>query len=136
MATLIELCSAAGFSQVQTYIASGNAVFRSDGSEAEVRASLDDQLYKYAGKPVGVLVRSAAEIAEVRARNPFADKPGNRVMVLFVESALPKDPLDGVTGMQEEQVRLASANFTCSTRTAWRRPACVFPARRPAPRET
>ena len=32
--------------------------------------------------------------------------PGNRVMVLFVNGPLPIDPLDGVTGLKNEQVRM------------------------------
>jgi uncharacterized protein (DUF1697 family) len=55
---------------------------------------------------VGVLVRSASEIADTLARNPFAESPGNRVMALFIDGPLPNDPLDGVTGIKNEQIRL------------------------------
>ena len=51
-------------------------------------------------------MRTAAAIAEVLARNPFPDAPPNRVMALFSDGALPADPLDGVTGLRTEQVRL------------------------------
>jgi uncharacterized protein (DUF1697 family) len=51
-------------------------------------------------------VRTVSEIADVLARNPFADSPGNRVAVLFVDAPLPNDPLDGVTGAKSEQIRL------------------------------
>jgi uncharacterized protein (DUF1697 family) len=106
MATLVELCKAAGFGGAQTYIASGNALFTSDGSEAEVRSALEAQLNAYAGMPVGVLIRTAAEIAGVVASNPFATEPGNRVMALFVDGALPSHPLEGATWVQGEEVRL------------------------------
>ncbi len=106
MATLTELCEAAGFIQVRTYIASGNVVFRSEGTEDQIRSSLEDRLRRYAGKSAGVVVRTASEIADVLARNPFDDAPGNRVMALFVDGQLPRDPFEGVTGTKDEQIRL------------------------------
>lgn len=106
MTVLAEMCEAAGFGHVRTYIASGNVVFRSDSTEDQVRSALEDRLCTYADKSVGVLVRTASEIADVLARNPFADSPGNRVAALFVDGPLPSDPLDGVTGAKSEQIGL------------------------------
>ena len=106
MTTLAQMCETVGFKKVKTYIASGNVVFESDGSEDQVRSALEDELHAYAGKSVGVIVRTATEIADTLARNPFTDSPGNRVMTLFVDEALPTDPLDGLTGIKNEQVRL------------------------------
>ncbi|WP_174296863.1 DUF1697 domain-containing protein [Sphingomonas bacterium] len=108
MTTLVELCEAAGLDQVQTYIASGNVVFRSDSTEQNIRSALENQLRAYAGKAVGVVVRTASEIADALARNPFKDAPSNRVMALFVDAPLPADALDGVTGIKDEQVRLGT----------------------------
>jgi uncharacterized protein (DUF1697 family) len=105
MSVLKGLCESAGFSHVSTYIASGNVVFRSDQSEVEVRAALEKLLHDYAGREVGVIVRNAAEIAEVSDRKPFGDAPGNRVVALFVDEQLPQDPYDGVTGIANEQIK-------------------------------
>jgi uncharacterized protein (DUF1697 family) len=106
MTTLLKLCEAAGFVQARTYIASGNVVFRGDGTEEHVRSALEKQLAKFAGKPVGVIIRTAAEIADAVKRNPFTDQPGNRVMALFVDGKLPRDVMEGVTGAKDEQLRL------------------------------
>lgn len=106
MTTLAQMCETVGFEKVKTYIASGNVVFGSDRSEDQVRYALEDQLHAYASKRVGVIVRTASEIADVLARNPFADAPSNRVMALFVDGALPADPLVGVTGIKKEEIRL------------------------------
>jgi len=106
MTTLTQMCETLGYEKVKTYIASGNVVFRSDESEDQIRAALEDQLRAYAGKSVGVIVRTAAAMADTLARNPFADSPGNRVLALFVDDALSADPLDGVTGIKNEQVRV------------------------------
>ncbi len=106
MARLLELCVEAGFAEARTYITSGNVIFRSEASEHEVRDALEAQLHAYAGKPIGVLVRSSNEIAKVVTANPFSREPGNRVMVLFTDAALPEHPLDGAAGIQNEEVRL------------------------------
>lgn len=106
MTVLARLCEAAGFEEVKTYIVSGNVVFRSGRQEHQVRSELEDQLREYSSKDVGVIVRSGDEIIDTLARNPFPDAPGNRVMALFVNDMLPVDPLEGVTGMKDEQVRL------------------------------
>ncbi len=106
MTALAQMCEAVGFEKVKTYIASGNVVFECEGSEEEVRSAMEGQLHEFAGKSVGVIVRTAAEIADTLARNPFVNMPGNRVMALFVDGALPVDPLDGVTGIKNQQVRL------------------------------
>ncbi len=106
MTELKAMCEAAGLDQVRTYIASGNVVFSSDKSEAAVRAAIETPLEAYAGKRVGVLVRSAAEIAEILARNPFGEKPGNRVVALFVDEPLPADALDAAKNVKDEEMRL------------------------------
>ncbi len=106
MTTLTGICEAAGLVQVQTYIASGNVVFRSGDAADAIRSNLEQRLHTYAGKRVGVLVRTASEIADTLADNPFKDEPGNRVMALFLDGPLPGHPLDGVTGMKDEQIRL------------------------------
>jgi len=106
MSTLIDLCEAAGFAQVRTHIASGNVVFRSDGTEGQIRSVLEGRLQDCAGKSVGVVVRTASEIADVLVRNPFNDAPGNRVMALFVDGPLPAAPFDGAIDAKDEQIRL------------------------------
>lgn len=88
MSELKAMCEAIGFTGVRTCIASGNVVFTSRLGEAVVQKKLEQQLHDYAGKPVGVLIRSAAEMAQVLADNPFDDAPRNRVVAIFLD-ALP-----------------------------------------------
>ena len=106
MTELKAMCEAAGFDRVRTYIASGNVVFTSSKSEDAVRAAIEKALEKYAGKPVGVMVRTAAEMAETLKRNPFADRPGNRVVALFVDGPIPKDALEQAKGVKNEEMAL------------------------------
>jgi uncharacterized protein (DUF1697 family) len=106
MAELKSMCEACGLKQVKTYIASGNVVFLTNQPEAKVKARLEAKLKAYAGKPVDVLVRSAAELAAVLAENPFSNAPTNRTIAVFLDSAPPKDALKHATGIQSEEVRL------------------------------
>ena len=78
MSELRAMCESVGFSNVRTYIASGNVVFESKLSEKSVKAKLERALETYAGRPVGVLVRTGAELAVVLAKNPFSSAAPNR----------------------------------------------------------
>jgi uncharacterized protein (DUF1697 family) len=106
MTELAAMCEAAGFEKVKTYIASGNVVFTSGKSEAAVKAAIEAAMEKYAGKPVGVMVRTAAEMAAVRDGNPFADAPGNRVVATFLDEAPPKDAIAQATNVNGEEMAL------------------------------
>ena len=98
MRDLEALCRGMGLTDVRTYIASGNVVFSSDASEPELKAAIEARLLAHAGKRVGVLVRTAAEMAGVVADNPFPDAPGNWVIAIFMDSRPSPDMLDAVTG--------------------------------------
>lgn len=106
MSDLKAMCEAAGLADIRTYIASGNVVCRSDAPAAKVKAAVEAALAAYAGKPVGVLVRSAAEMAQVLAANPFPDAAPNRTVAIFLDVPPPADALDKATGVQGEEMRL------------------------------
>lgn len=106
MAELKAMCEDAGFQNARTYIASGNVVFESPHAEAKVKQMLEERLERYAGKPVGVLVRTGKELAGVLAANPFADQPGNRVVAIFLDAAPAKSALHDISGLQDERLAL------------------------------
>ena len=108
MAELAAMCTAAGFEAVRTYIASGNVVFRSGLSESGVKSALEAALTRYAGKPVGVMVRTAAEMRAVAEANPFPGRPGNRVVAIFLDDSPPQDALDHATRISGEEMRLGA----------------------------
>lgn len=103
MRDLEAMCRDAGLSHVRTYIASGNVVFTSDAAEHELKAAMEARLLAHAGKRVGVLVRSAAEMAGVVADNPFPEAPGNRVTAIFLDGRASQDMLDGVSGRAPDE---------------------------------
>jgi uncharacterized protein (DUF1697 family) len=108
MAELKTMCEHAGFGNARTFIASGNVVFESRQSAKQVAAALESRLAAYAGKPVGVLVRTGLEMAAVLAANPFANEPPNRVVAIFLDSAPAPDALDHATGRKGERTVLGT----------------------------
>jgi uncharacterized protein (DUF1697 family) len=108
MSELKAMCEELGFTSVQTYIASGNVVFASRKSETAVKTALEKRLAAYAGKTVGVMLRNAAEIAQVSADNPFPKAAANRTMAIFLDDAPSKDTLATVRGRKDEELRLGT----------------------------
>lgn len=108
MAELRAMCEAVGFGDVRTYIASGNVVLRSDASEMQVKACLEARLQVYAGRPVGVIVRGATEMAAVLAANPFPDALRNRNVVVFLDASPPADTLATLVHCNGEEIVLGN----------------------------
>jgi uncharacterized protein (DUF1697 family) len=106
MTDLKALCEAAGHRGVRTYIASGNVVFESSKTEAGVKADLEKRLADYAGKPMGVVVRTGVEMAAVRDANPFPDRPSNRTVAFFLDAPPPADAIAKAVGRKDEEIRL------------------------------
>ncbi len=106
MADLRAICERAGLRDPRTYLASGNAIFSSDESEADVKATLETALQIHVGKPVGVIVRTGEEMAAVLSASPFAGKPSNRVVAIFLDHPPAADALDHVSGRREEELAL------------------------------
>ena len=106
MTELKAMADELGFENVRTYIASGNLVFDSDLPEPKAKAALEARLANYADKPVGVIVRSAAEIRDVLAANPFPEAPGNYSVAIFLDAAPAADALDDARNADGERMRL------------------------------
>jgi uncharacterized protein (DUF1697 family) len=106
MSDLKAMCEEAGFASVRTYIASGNVVFESARSAAQVKAALEKLLAAYAGKPVGVMVRTGQEMAEVLASNPFPDGAPNRTMAIFLDNEPAADTIATAKHHKDEQIAL------------------------------
>lgn len=106
MAKLLAMCVDAGFTGVKTYIASGNVVFASSAKPAKVKAELEARLLAYANKPVGVIVRTAAEMQHVLEANPFPDAAPNRTVAIFLDGPPLPDALAQASGLKDEEMRL------------------------------
>ena len=108
MAELRAMCEAAGFKRARTYIASGNVVFESAATARQAKAALEARLERYAGKPVGVLIRTPAEMEQVLAANPFSQAAPNRAVAIFLDDPPPADALDAVRHRKNEDIALGA----------------------------
>jgi uncharacterized protein (DUF1697 family) len=102
------MCESVGFSKVRTYIASGNVIFESMLPETSVKTRLERCLEVYAGKPVGVMVRTGAEMAAVLDENPFKSAAPNRTVAIFLDAPPPANTLDSVSGRLTEEIALGT----------------------------
>jgi uncharacterized protein (DUF1697 family) len=89
MAALRTLCTSLGLCDVQTYIQSGNLVFREDGEDPiKLTLRLEKAIEAGFGFRPAVIVRSASDLRKVVAKNPFAGRAGiepNRLLVVFMD---------------------------------------------------
>jgi uncharacterized protein (DUF1697 family) len=90
MDRLRELCAELKLKNVRTYVQSGNVVFEAEGTASKWAQALEGKLAGETRLPVTVIVKTAAEIAEVLAANPFLKEKGidpARLHVTFLRQA-------------------------------------------------
>lgn len=68
---LRQACEGLGFKRVQTYLQSGNIVFSSSLSASKLAALLKSTIDAQTVRPVPVVIRSAREMGDIVAGNPF-----------------------------------------------------------------
>lgn len=106
MAELRSICERLGFTDVKTYIQSGNVLFRSELSETEVRQRLEDALAIWMGKTPGVILRSRRALEEVVAKAPFPDAKPNFLLVTFLPEPPAANALEKLVAPDGEEVRI------------------------------
>jgi uncharacterized protein (DUF1697 family) len=106
MSDLKSLCLDAGFSRVETYIASGNVIFESEGEAAEAKAMLEARLLTLANRPIDVVVRTAHEMAAILVANPFRSADPKLSYVIFLNDPPPPDASRDVVGRGDEELHL------------------------------
>jgi uncharacterized protein (DUF1697 family) len=81
MADLRQIAADLGYTDVSTYIQSGNLLFAADGDDAAKHAAaLERRIAERLGVRPVVVVLSAAELAQVITDNPFPDAPNPRLV--------------------------------------------------------
>jgi uncharacterized protein (DUF1697 family) len=87
MDALCTLCSSLKLRDPRTYVQSGNVVFHTSEREiAKVARRIEDAMERDFGFRTDVIVRTAGEMRDVVARNPFAKRRGldaKRLLVFF-----------------------------------------------------
>jgi uncharacterized protein (DUF1697 family) len=93
-AALRDACAAAGGTDVQTYVNSGNVVFtHAARSTAKLEAGLERVVREAAGFDVPTVVRTAKEMAAIVAGNPYPNAAGKELHVVFMKAKAPKTAL-------------------------------------------
>ncbi len=100
MATLREVATDLGWTDVSTHLNSGNLLLSSDEPAAEVGDRLRSGLLDAVGVDTPVVVRTPAQLADALARNPFTDDDERKVQIAFLADAVELDrleppPIDG-----------------------------------------
>ena len=109
---LKTLCTSLGLRDVQTYIQSGNLVFREDGEDPVTLARrLEEGIEGEFGFRPAVIVRTASELRKVIAKNPFAGRAGiepNKLLVVFMDNAPTRQARDQVLALpcDPEELRI------------------------------
>lgn len=86
MSDLKAICESAGFTNVQTYVNSGNVIFDAR-SPSNLAKKIEDGIRRSAGLDVRVVVRTPGELRATIAANPFPIGPTRepkRMMITFL----------------------------------------------------
>lgn len=97
MAELKRGLEEAGLSRVQTYIQSGNIVFRSDRDADRVRAEVEETITRVSGIAAKVMIRTEAELNAIIAGCPYAEEAraeGKSVHLSVLNAPLTEQELD------------------------------------------
>jgi uncharacterized protein (DUF1697 family) len=111
MPELRALLADEGFSDVRTYVASGNVVLSSQLAPGALAAQCETLIAKRFGFDVDVIVRTRDELAEVVALNPLgevADDP-KRYQVTFLASEPDPKVVERLEGLAAEPERVLAA---------------------------
>jgi len=102
MEALRKHCAGLGLEDVQTYIQSGNLIFRDSGNPATLARRLEDGIEARFGFRPPVILRTAAELRKVIAKNPFAARSGinpSRLLVFFLATSPARQALNRLFAM-------------------------------------
>src|SRR5215207_2717430 len=85
MDRLREIFEALPIKNVSTFIASGNVLFESAAAAIHLEASIELQLRKHLGYPVGTFIRTIPELQKVAVHDPFSGGEGT-LYVAFLKT--------------------------------------------------
>ena len=106
MDELRKIATNLGLDSAKTYIASGNLMFRSGKVEKALKTELETAIGEHMGAKVGVMIRTADELAAVLAANPFKAEAANYTVAIFLDDAPPKDCLNAAKNVDGERIAL------------------------------
>ena len=106
MDALRALYASLGLRDAQTYVQSGNVIFRTEGRDlVRLRRRIEDGIEGSFGFRSDVILRTPAELRDVIARSPFAERRGiepNRLAVTFLASDPGQEAREKLLAMKVE----------------------------------
>ena len=102
MPELREMAEGLGYSDVATYINSGNLIFVSAKKAADLEREISSGLQKRFGTSIDVAVRTPAQLKKILADNPYPDGSPSQVTVAFLTKAAPAAAKEKVAAMATE----------------------------------
>jgi uncharacterized protein (DUF1697 family) len=110
MSELIELFSALGYVNVQTYIQSGNVVFESPKKVGQKEAeSISQEIFETRGFTPHILILGENDLLGAVEKNPFPTADGNALHLFFMGSK-PKQPnIERLAGLKAESEQFVLA---------------------------
>ena len=80
------------FTNVRTYIQSGNIIFEVEKTDQDyLEKQIGEQILNYFGFPVSIVIRSRPELEKIHNSNPFLEKRNEPVDKLYV-TFFPEEP--------------------------------------------
>lgn len=122
----IEIYESMGFTGIETFINSGNVAFNSPVKDSEkLEAKIEKTLAAALGYEAEAFVRSAAEIAEIAAFQPFGDLKGEvpktTTHAIFLKAPLPEETQKAVLALKSKiddfVIRDTEVFWLCRTST-------------------
>jgi len=113
MDELRELYRSLGLGDPQTYVQSGNVVFRTEAKDLAVLAKrIEDAVEQKFGFRPGIILRTTSDQRDAIARNPFAKRRGvdaRKLLVTFLAAAPGPEARDEILRIKAgpEEVRIA-----------------------------
>jgi uncharacterized protein (DUF1697 family) len=112
MPELRTVCASIGWTDVQSYIQSGNLLFRAAEKRQALESALEHAIETRFGLTIPVIVRTASEWPDYLERNPFpaeSEKEPNRVMLALSKKPPRRDAVDGLRERANDGERIAES---------------------------
>ena len=133
MDALCTLCGSLGLRDAETYVQSGNVIFRTEGRDlVRLCKRIENGIEKTFGFRSDVILRTPAELRDVIARNPFASRRGiepKRLAVTFLASDPGQEAREKLLAIkaEPEEVRIEGRELYIYYPNGMARPKLTWP---------
>jgi uncharacterized protein (DUF1697 family) len=107
MPQLRAMAEGLGYTDVRTYINSGNLLFATEDDQAGLGEAIRRAISAEFGLTIDVAVRTADELRAIVAGNPYPDGDPSRVTVAFLVGPLPAEAVQRLAAVADEPYTIA-----------------------------